>query len=164
MKKSDLKYGNVVEIRNGLKFLYIGNSNLSLKTDFLRLDREDFNLLVSYYRNDCTYNNRNLQHLDIMKVYNDYTCEVLLWERKEKPQLTEDEKVILRNLPKEYKWIARDSNDFIYLFGKKPCKHHNIIWVDGYKSTFFPFSSLFQFIQWEDDEPYSIEELLGEEK
>lgn len=163
MNKSDLRYGNVVEIRNGLKFLYIGNSNLSLKTDFLRLDREDFDLLVSYYRNDFTYNNRNLQHLDIMKVYEDYTCKELIWERKEKPKLNEDERSILWNLSEEYKWIVRDESGLIYLFTNKPFKTLNR-WV-GYDLLMFPFEHIFKFIQWEDDEPYSIEELLkGEEK
>ena len=164
MKKSDLKYGNVVEIRNGLKFLYIGNSNLSLKTDFLRLDREDFDLLVSYYRNDFTYNNRNLQHLDIMKVYKDYTCKELLWERKEKPKLNEDEKAILKVLLNEkYKWIARDKNDWLYVYASKPKK--GITTWENTGSPMMPFVHLFNFIKWEDDEPYSIEELLkgGEE-
>lgn len=159
MKKSDLRYGNVVEIRNGLKFLYIGYSNLSLNTDFLRLDRKDFDLLVSYYRNDFTYNNRNLQHLDIMKVYKDYTCKELLWERKETPKLTEDEKVILRNVPKYYKWIARDINGSLYVYASKPEKGITIWENTG--SPMIPFVHLFKFIKWEDEEPYSIEELLG---
>ena len=165
MKKSDLKYGNVVEIRNGSKYLYIGdNVNLIFKTDFLRLDREDFDLLVSHYQNDFTYNNRNLQHLDIMKVYKDYTCKELLWERKEKPQLNEDEKAILRNVPKHYKWIARDKCGTICVFIDKPHKS-GLGWGGNFFEVLVLFSHLFQFIKWEDEEPYSIEELLkGEEK
>ena len=166
MKKSDLKYGNVVEIRNGSKYLYIGdNVNLIFKTDFLRLDREDFDLLVSHYQNDFTYNNRNLQHLDIMKVYKDYTCKELIWERKEKPQLSEDEKVILKNIDKTFKWITRDEDSTLSFHFVKPHKEA-YFWSSheaDYVSDLFP--NLFKFIQWEDDEPYSIEDLLkGEEK
>ena len=163
MKKRDLEYGNVVEIRNGLKYLYIGdNVNLIFKTDFLRLDREDFDLLVSHYQNDFTYNNRNLQHLDIMKVYKDYTCKELIWERKEEPKLTEDEKVILRNIDKEYKWIARDDDGLLCVYKEKPTKDDYDGWNDSAFSfaSLWAFDNLFQFIKWEDDEPYSIEELL----
>ena len=77
-----------------------------------------------------------------------------------KPILTEDEKVILRNLPKEYKWITRDCD------GRDLCLHINkperysIHWSskDGY-NYLIPFNNLFNFIKWE-DEQYSIEELL----
>ena len=80
-----------------------------------------------------------------------------------KPILTEDEKVILRNLPKEYKWITRDCD------GRDLCLHINkperysIHWSskDGY-NYLIPFNNLFNFIKWE-DEPYSIEELLKNE-
>ena len=97
-----------------------------------------------------------------MKVYEDYTCKELIWERKEKPKPTEDEKVILRNVPQYYKWIARDGNGVVCLYPDKPHKSKNI-W-ESYYSALFPFHHLFQFIKWEDEEPYSIEELLGKEK
>ena len=96
------------------------------------------------------------------KADKEYTSKEVLWERKKKPQLTEDEKVILRNLPKEYKYIARDKSGLIFLFSKKPSKC-DYSWI-GYNDIAFPFGHLFQFIEWEDEEPYSIEELLGKEK
>ena len=159
MKKSDLKNGNVVELRNGDFYVLANVYNESILITL----KGKYHFNLNNYSIDLTQI-CGFEKFDIMKVYKDYTCKELLWERKEKPQLTEDEKVILRNLPKEYKWIARDSDNLIYMFRKKPCKHHNIIWSDGYKFTFFPFGHLFQFIQWEDEEPYSIEELLGEDK
>ena len=96
-----------------------------------------------------------------MKVYKDYTCKELLWERKEKPQLTEDEKVILRNLPKHYEWIARDIDGCLYVYASKPKKGITMWESDGL--PMITFDHLFEFIKWEDDEPYSIEELLGGE-
>ena len=153
MKKSDLKYGNVVELKNGYKYFTNGNKLLNLKANL--------SINLDYY-------NENLLHissgslLDVMKVYKDYTCKELLWERKEKPKLTGDEKVILRNVPQYYKWIARDKNGLICMYIKKPSKCE-YSW-GSCKYMLLPFNHLFQFIQWEDDEPYLIEELLGGEE
>ena len=83
-------------------------------------------------------------------------------ERKEKPKLNEDEKAILRNLPKEYKWIARDLSGMVYIFIERPEKGQ-AIWY-GCGQPMIPFYHLFQFIKWEDEEPYLIEKLLGKEK
>ena len=157
MKKSDLKYGNVVETREGIKYLY----HCKNSDKFLNLDYDGFLWIRNFDENlniiDCD------NGLDIMKVYEDYTCKELLWERKEKPKLTEDEKAILRNLPKEYKWIARDLSGMVYIFIERPEKGQTM-WY-GCGQPMIPFYHLFQFIQWEDEEPYSIEKLLkGEEK
>ena len=158
MKKSDLKYGNVVETREGIKYLY----HCKNSDKFLNLDDDGFLWIHNFDENlniiDCD------NGLDIMKVYKDYTLKELLWERKEKPQikLTEDEKAILRNLPKEYKWIARDLSGMVYIFIERPEKGQ-AIWY-GCGQPMIPFYHLFQFIKWEDEEPYSIEDLLGEEK
>ena len=154
MKKSDLKYGNVVETREGIKYLY----HCKNSDKFLNLDYDGF-LWIRNFDKNFKYID-DLNELDIMEVYKDYTLKELLWERKEKPKPTYDEKIILRNLPKKYKWIARDKNGLIFLFSKKPSKC-DYSWI-GYNDIAFPYYHLFQFIKWEDEEPYSIEELLGE--
>ena len=157
MKKSDLRYGNVVETREGIKYLY----HCKNSDKFLNLDYDGFLWIRHFDENLKCFN--DLSELDIMKVYNDYTCKELLWERKEKPQLNEDEKAILKVLLKEkYKWIARDKNGCLYVYASKPEKVITI-W-EGSGLPMMPFNHLFQFIKWEDEEPYSIEELLGEEK
>ena len=155
MKKSDLEYGNVVETRMGGKYLF----NFNKGDQFLNLITGDSYLQLSNFNEDLT-NCCNI--FDIMKVYKDYTCKELLWERKD-PKITEDEKAILKVLLKEkYKWIARDKNGCLYVYASKPEKVITI-W-EGSGLPMMPFNHLFQFIKWEDDEPYSIEELLGEEK
>ena len=156
MKKSDLKYGNVVETRSGDKYLYTYHDEEDI---FVDLTGDGYYYYESLYINTSGINS----DIFIIKVYKDYTCKELLWERKEKPQLTEDEKVILRNLPKEYKWIARDLSGMVYIFIERPEKGQ-AIWY-GCGQPMIPFYHLFKFIKWEDEEPYSIEELLkGEEK
>ena len=155
MIKSELECGNVVELRNGLKFLFL-DRHKSL-VELTGVGCTD----IDYYDENLTRSNRQ-ESDDIMKVYKDYTCKELIWERKEaKP--TEDEKVILRNLPIGYKWIARDKDGCLHVYASKPEKGLTI-WVN----TGLPmvsFHHLFRFIKWEDEEPYLIEELLkGEEK
>lgn len=79
--------------------------------------------------------------------------------------ISADEKAILRNLPEEYKYIARDSNTDIFIYKTKPTKKLSA-WVNTITSSTAPlnlYNHLFQFIKWEDDEPYSIEELLKED-
>ena len=153
MTKSDLKYGNVVETRSGDKYLFTFHDEEDIFVDLTG---------DGYYYFESLYFNTNYKNSDIviMKVYKDYTCKELLWERKEaKP--TEDEKVILRNVPQYYKWIARDGNGVVCLYPDKPHKSKTI-W-DSY-GALFPFHHLFQFIKWEDDEPYLIEDLLKREE
>ena len=158
MKKSDLVYGNVVETREGIKYLYHCNNS----DKFLNLDYDAFLRVRNFDENlKCI---DDLNEFDIMKVYKDYTLKELLWERKENPKLNEDEKAILKVLLNEnYKWIARDKNDWLYVYASKP-KKGITIW-ENTGSPMMPFVHLFNFIKWEDEEPYSIEDLLkGEEK
>ena len=154
MKKSDLKYGNVVETRSGDKYLFTFHDEEDIFVDLTG---------DGYYYSESLYFNTNYKNsaIVIMKVYEDYTCSKLLWERKETPKLNEDEKAILKVLLNEkYKWIARDKNDWLYVYASKP-KKGITIW-ENTGSPMMPFVHLFNFIKWEDEEPYSIEELLRE--
>ena len=93
---------------------------------------------------------------DIILQKGKYTIKKL----PKKPQLTDAERVILENLPKEYKWIARDKNGYLYVYADKPEKNNFIYKVQKTYYEFGMFNHLFQFIKWEDEEPYNIEELL----
>ena len=162
MKKNDLKHGNAVKLRNGDTMLFCWHFPDEI---LVNLEGRKF-ITFDSYRDNLT-NIDNAVGSDIMKVYKDYTCKELLWERKDKTKpkakLTEDEKVILRNVPKEYKWFARDINGCLYIYENKPEKGISIWEASGLPMT--TFDHLFRFIEWEDEEPYSIEELLkGEEK
>ena len=78
-----------------------------------------------------------------------------------KKEFTDDELCILRNIDKEYKWIARDKDDYcICAYGFKPSKKSRS-WVNGGESAFLDgFSHLFQSIQWEDEEPVFIDDYV----
>ena len=80
-----------------------------------------------------------------------------------KKQFTDDELCILRNIDKEYKWIAReDRTENILLFGEKPLKNDNKIWVckEGVCTFFRAFDYIFKCIQWEDEEPVCIDDYV----
>lgn len=81
----------------------------------------------------------------------------------QKSLLSEDERVILRNLDKKWKWIARDMEDNnLHIYTLEPTKVidcWNVAGLDNYEN-FYIYNHLFQFIKWNDKEPYNIEELL----
>ena len=153
MNKTDLKYGNVVETRNCGKYLFTYHDEEDI---FVDLNGDGY-----YYFSSLNFNN-NYKNSDIviMKVYKDYTLKELLWERKEKPKLTDDEKVILRNIDKDYKWIARDRGKYLYVYENMPFKSECMWYAKGDLTNLHIFKHLFRFIQWEDKKPYLIEDLL----
>ena len=89
--------------------------------------------------------------------------EWLKAEHKEKPKLSDAERVILENVDKNYKWIARDNGGNMHVFKCKPTKLKNY-WHTSSSYSMCAFNHLFQFITWSDSEPYNIEELLKGDK
>lgn len=153
MKKADLKFGNVVETGDGIRYLYhkvTGNKLVNLFSGDTYLDLDDYNdilIMVAY----------GLEY-QINKVYEDYTCKKLVWKRKDF-KLTEDEKTILRNI-EVYKYIARDEAGTLYVYYEKPEKDLDGEYWYGTSTCFDVFGHLFNFIKWEDKEPYLISDLL----
>lgn len=96
-------------------------------------------------------------------VYRDCDkCELdwLQQEHKEPIKLSDAERVVLENVDKVYKWIVRDDNGQLKIYTQKP-KKDIVNWLWNIEFTKLnAFNHLFQFIKWEDTEPYNIEELL----
>lgn len=84
-------------------------------------------------------------------------------EEYKEVKLTEDEKIILKNMSEEYRYIARDKNDYLYIYRNKP-ERDNVAkaWrpYDEFYIKFYMYNHLFQFIKWTDKKPYKIKELL----
>ena len=152
--KKDLDYGMVVEKKNGNRCLYIYNNTFVALNGWAMLDSD------THYTDDLTAKVYCNKEADIVKVYKDYTCNELLWERTETPSLTATEQFILNNIIAEYKWIARDQDGDLYVYKSKPRKVP-LVWAFANDSAGFEaFNHLFQFIKWEDEEPYLISDLL----
>ena len=143
MKKSDLISGrHVVELENGDKYLcldgYFVNTRSWYDTDAKIC--KIFEIQKPYSLTDMLIFDRGLN---------------LVWENK---KLSDVERVILENIDKRYKYIARDSYDLLSLFGKDVIKGHGM-WC-GVNIKDFPFEHLFKMVQWEDSEPTLISDLL----
>ena len=167
MKKIDLVSGkHIVELRNSSRLLVVG--------DFLPdIDGSGYTGLMSY--------TEDLKHIssnkfDICKVYQiifrmslpilannmDTACK-LVWERK--PELSEVEKVILENVDKKYKYIARDEGGNLFIYsssGIEKFMNEWCYWNDkGVHFSFAVFNKLFKMVKWEDEEPTLIADLLS---
>ena len=80
-----------------------------------------------------------------------------------KKEFTDDELCILRNIDKKYKWIARDKSGNLCIFDEKPNKNEEI-WDNVIRSDFIElncYNSLFNSIQWEDNEPVYIDDYVN---
>lgn len=168
MKKSDLKCGQVVELRCGDMGIYFEESIMLYKEGYLGKDSIDENM-------NCV----RTEDYDIMKVFNRKTHTTakgifdkryvdmnLIWERKEIPKLTQTEIVLLEALPKYYKYISRDRTGELSASTSKP-KKYEIGWdTVGHdeSSEFLIYDHLFKFIKWEDEEPWNIAELIAWQK
>ena len=148
MKKSDLVAGKrIVQYRVG-EFRSVGKGNILL----------DEKGKYMYTLNDYDEKLNNIcgsKHLDIVAVYE--LNEV--WKREELT-ITEDEKVVLRNLPANYKWIARDKDSKLYVYLDKPEKCEYIWTGKQSYSSLEALSHLFEMVKWDDDDPWKIEDLL----
>lgn len=87
----------------------------------------------------------------------------LLSEYKEPIKLSRFEYDILKYLSDNtrHMYIARNENGALYVFDVEPVKNNfNNLWTGRGASWLGVFNKLFQFVQWEDSEPTSIEDVL----
>src|SRR5699024_9456617 len=75
------------------------------------------------------------------------------------PKINQEEYEVLKDLDDKWKWIARNYNGALITYTDKPMKNPNLYW-DSFGERMD--DRLFQFIQWEDEGPYSIDELIKE--
>lgn len=93
----------------------------------------------------------------------DEVLKILLRQHVEKPKLTEDEKVILKNIDKEFKWIARDNDGSLFAHKDKPLKTDDYGWDSIDCMSLGLFNHLFNFVKFDDKEPSLIAYLLKED-
>src|SRR5699024_67045 len=74
-------------------------------------------------------------------------------------KINKEEYKCLKSLDDKWKWIARNLNGALIIYISKPMKNPSLYWDDFGKRM---DDRLFQFIKWEDREPYNIAELIEE--
>ena len=86
----------------------------------------------------------------------------LLSEYKEPVKLTELEHGILEYLLKkrQYRFVVRERNGIIYIYKSNPKKEADSWGSLSLNNELGLFNNLFQFVQWEDSTPTSIQEVL----
>ena len=74
-------------------------------------------------------------------------------------KINKEEYKFLKSLDDKWKWIARNYNGALIIYTSKPMENPNLYW-DGFGERMD--DRLFQFIQWGEEEPYEIAELIEE--
>lgn len=163
--KDDLQVNDIVTTRNGNVYVlhkFKGKLFTIREQGYFSFDR---------YNNDLTF--KQNARFDIVKVQRaDEVYQLVggvwidvpvIWERKEKekvPLLSEAEYHILNNVRAYYKYITRDKEGNLYLCEKEPIKLHSY-WTSELKDVNLNvYRHLFSCIEWEDDKPQKIAELL----
>lgn len=156
MKITDLKFGNVVKLKNDTLCLihtvgildkwdeplsyHLGSiyflPETALFTNIKTGKVEcDLNMFYNLEEEDYSMNvsEDDCDGFNIVEVYEDFTLQKVLWKRPSKenviPTLTESEEVILKNIPNIYKWIARDVIGRLFVYTVKPEKG-NVVWYN----------------------------------
>ena len=127
-----------IELKDGL----IENLKYRVKDNCLEWCEKEIEVENRYYYASFGVNDVN----DITKI-------IKLPKKKE---FTDDELAIMRSIPINYKWIARDMFDEISVFVRKPEKKHGTWDNNGIFRNLELFQHLFQSIHWKDKEPVYI--------
>ena len=88
-------------------------------------------------------------------------CNMEVIKLPKKKEFTDDELCILRNIDKEYKWIARDGCNDLCICGDEP-KKDIYRWSNNDDVCFYLdcYTHLFNSISWEDEEPVFIDDYV----
>lgn len=103
-----------------------------------------------------------VEHIGRSQACSDRLREWSESEYVEKPTITSREKNFLDLLLPKWKYIARDNNNELYIYNEKPTRS-DCDWYlnDGILCRISArfFGNMFDFIKWEDEKPWSIEDL-----
>lgn len=80
-------------------------------------------------------------------------------EQEAQPDLTGLEEEVLRAIPSAFKYIARDECGKLFVYCRKPEKF-GLSWTSTYPYTCLPLTGLFDWIRFEDEEPWCIDDLV----
>lgn len=123
---------------------------------------------VNKYTNeicDCTIECRSCIFFDEDCYCTNVKTKWLNSEYKTEKHFTEADKAVLRVLDK-VRWVVRNKSGLVLAYWEKPKKTQFNCWdsVSWGINLAEVTSAEFSAIQWEDEEPTSREEILGEEK
>ena len=168
MKISDLKFGMVVELKNGRLCLieptynysclsvkeYLNNGEIENNVQFRNIIDASLECRLSDFNDNLIDNDICGEDFSIVKIYEDYTLKNLLWERKE-TLLTDDEREWLSAVIKPFRdkveCIEVEGKNFLYLEFTLNCE--DAFYLPYIQNLPFKFKGL------EKDKKYTLEEL-----
>lgn len=173
MKLSDLKTGMWVKLRDNNVYLVLKDYETCRYGKGMFINKINGFFSFSEYRDDLKHDNH--EDYDIVQVLIpsgdafvlDVNRLVPIWTRKEKPELPPELKSFFEMLDSRHKeyWIAKDIAGEVCLYQSKPVKYKDITWTGGSctRIDFFMDKSYFDWLSWEDEEPWYIPDLMEEE-
>lgn len=105
------------------------------------------------------------KHIGRVQVCLDRLREWSESEYVEEPTITSKEKTFLDLIVAKWKYLVRDEDKNLYVFDSLPIKEwdgwcvENMSMCSYYYISKNLFGDMFDFIKWEDEEPWSIEDL-----
>lgn len=163
MRKSDLKDGMIVELRNGKRYMFISELNLFVG--------EKLGVDVAWYNDGFSIDGNDFKGYSIDKVFkpikNGSFSEILsnskelIWERKGVEKLTQEQYDKLKALlTVGYNWVAKDEDGEIYAYDSKPIRGV-ICWFHVDNENCIKLKNFeLSFIDRKEDAPRSIVDLL----
>lgn len=129
------------------------------KSDYFAIDIDNPNAVRhcgGFECKNCVLHNNDYNDCNFVRI------KWLLSEYKETVKLSRLEYEILKfAINKNCEYIARDYDGQLYVLMEKPHKCESFWKTDGYYYLLEMFSVLFQFVQWEDSTPTSINNVLN---
>lgn len=97
----NLKVGNVLELNSG-DFILVQSKGLLWNEYFHLKGEHKYEIFNTFYGWKLNLKYAGNSNFDVVKVYEDFTLQKLLWERKPEV-LTEEEKIYLKTLIKPFR-------------------------------------------------------------
>ena len=171
MKKSDLKTGMRVRLRNGDIYLVIRDiQHVDGHQELAFINNSNF-MRGSYYNDELINAFGYSNNYNVMEVYQinekpksllqcntlNLDNKYLIWKRQE---FTDKQKEIFKALKVlGFNWMARDKDNPVIAFDIKP-ERHSFAWYSAKCKQAELFTNsmqeTFDFIKWEDAEPFEI--------
>ena len=154
---SDIKIGNVITVRNGRKYIYVGNDTVLVS--FHTATHPQLEKLSDLFRQDL----KGVAGNDIVSVSSNITdLNNFIWQRP--LEFTDVDIELLKIIPPEYKWLGRNPNGNLCAYVQKPVKRdgnwcHTTYELNEQARNLKMFNHCFAFVSADDSEPYNIREL-----
>ena len=154
--KDILKAGRVVQTRDGEYGIVLGNG-ISFKSQFMMISILNENL-------ECK-SNKLADIVVVFEVNGFISIDAILngvfdfkevWRKKD---FTEEDIMLAKLIPKQYKYMARDENGELFLSEIKPIKAYSA-WTGVRVGSLGVFSDNFKSILLNDKEPTLIEDII----